>query len=170
MNPSEFRINFILSPELVLKKESLSSDFFEPGIEQLNWFQQKTLSKEEPLTDLDKVYIKAHDYSKNVLDHAQKSAQIEETVEGINFSFVIQNNRKDFAEINEEGKRGWLRQYLDDHILHYTIPAMLEKSFNWKNNTDPAECEKFEKLHEAFKLALDKAYELKSPNFWIDGE
>lgn len=170
MNHSEFRINFILSPELIVKKESLNSDFFEPGIEQLNWFQQNTRNKEEPLTHLDKVYIEAHKYSKNVLEYAQESAQYEETAEGIKFSFAIQNNREDFNEINEEGKRPWLRQYLDDHILHYTLPAILEKSFNWKNNTDPAECEKYKKLHEAFKSALDKAYDLKSPRFWIDGE
>jgi hypothetical protein len=170
MNPSEFRINFVLSPELVLKKESLSSDFFEPGIHQINWFQQKTLNKTEPLSELDKVYINSHEYSKDVLGYAQKSAQTEEIAEGIKFSFSIQNNRKDFAEIDEEGKRGWLRQYLDDHILHYTIPAILEKSFNWDKDTDPADCEKFKKLHEAFKLALEKAYELKSTSFWIDGE
>jgi len=170
MNPSEFHVNFILSPELVFKKESLSADFFEPGINQLNWFQQNTLNKVEPLSDLDKAYIDGHEYSKNVLKYAKQSAQIEETAEGIKFSFAIKNVSKIFAEINEEGKRVWLRQYLDDHILHYTLPAILEKSFNWEKDIDAADCEKFKKLNQAFKLALGKAYELKTATFWIDGE
>jgi hypothetical protein len=104
------------------------------------------------------------------LAYAQKSAQIEETEEGVKFSFAIQNTSKSFSEINDEGKRAWLRQYLDDHILHYTLPAILEKSFNWDKDMEPADCEKFKKLNQGFKLALDKAYELKSSSFWIDGE
>lgn len=170
MRVADFRINFILNPELVVEKEKLSVDFFVPGIQQVEYFKQSTLDKDETLTDLDKHYIAAHDFSKNILEYAQQSSTVEVTPEGIKFSFAIQNNNEDFEEINEEGKRMWLRQFLDDHILHYTLPAMLEKSFNWKQNLSELECEKFKKLHEAFKLALNKAYDLKSSTFYIDGE
>jgi hypothetical protein len=170
MKPTEFRINFILPTDLVLNQATLSSDFLGAGIEQVNWFKQNTLDKEEPLTDLDKHYIAAHDDSIKVLENAQQTAQCEQVDTGIKFSFAITNNLDRFAEINEEGKRPWLRQYLDDHILHYTLPSMLEKSFNWKNDVSVEDTKKFKNLHTAFKESLEKAYELKSSRFWIDGE
>jgi len=170
MNVSEFRINFILSPKLVVEKEKLNVDFFLSGIEQINRFQKSTLGKTEVLSDLDKHYIAAHEYSKNVLKYAQNSSLVELTTDGIKFSFGIENTREDFAQINNEGKRMWLRQYLEDHILHYTLPALLEKSFNWKEQLSVTECEKFKKLHEAFELSLDKAYDINNTTFCIDGE
>lgn len=170
MSVSEFIINFILSPELVVEKEKLSEDFFVPGIEQVDYFKNATLEKNEPLTELDKHYIEAHDYSKEVLQYAQLSSTVELTPDGIKFSFAIKNVSDNFVQKNEQGQRIWLRQYLDDHILHYTLPAMLEKSFNWKKDLTALECEKFEKLHEAFKLALSQAYDNNNKTFNIIGE
>lgn len=170
MSDFEFRVNFNLSKELISNVDTLGNDFFQAGIEQINWFQIKIKNKKDVLNNFDLAYIASNDYSKKVLTYAERSTKIEEKENCINFSFAIKNSEKNFSEINENGKRPWLRQYLDDHILHYSLNALLEKSFNFDNDLDRNACEKFKNMHIAFRNALNNAFSVSSETFWIEGE
>lgn len=168
MDNKDFRVNYILASEGV-NQETLVSDFFDTAIENINWFREKTVSRETPFPS-DDAYLKALEYTEKELEYGKESSEIVKEGNTIKFSFGIRNSRKDFEIVNEEGRRMWLRQHLDDHFLHYAIPAILEKSFNWKKDADEVTCQRFEKLHEAFEESLKGAYNLKTPTFWIDGE
>ena len=88
----------------------------------------------------------------------------------IKLSFDVLANSKSFNKINEEGMRPWLRQHIDDMFLSAIKTGLLEKSFDWKKGAKTTETKKFNLLFEAFEKSLDKAYELSSESFWIEGE
>ncbi len=162
-----FRVNFVLDNGV--DKDTLISDFFDTAIEKIDWFRQKALSREQPFSN-DKAYLKAISYSEKELVNGKSTAMVEDIENGVKFSFEIKNSRNDFSQVNEEGRRMWLRQHLDDHFIHYAIPSILEKSFNWEKDASEEVCKRFEKLNEAFGKALNGAYNLKTKTFWIDGE
>jgi hypothetical protein len=168
MEKQDFRVNYILPKDLV-QKDFLVVDFFDSALNQLEWFRQNTLAREKPFPH-DDVYLKAITYTEDELKYAKENALVEDLEDGVQFSFPIRNTRTDFEQKNEEGRRMWLRQHLDDHFLHYAIPAMLENSFDWRDNKDPVACKRFENHKEAFDSSLDGAYNLKTKTFWIDGE
>ena len=168
MSKPDFVVHFVLAPPLV-RVEALLSDFFDTALAQIAWFRQKTLTRETRL-EHDDAYLSALSYSENELIYAKEHAKTQTTERGIVFSFPIRHTRADFEEKNEEGKRMWLRQHLDDHFLHYSVAAMLEQSFNWEGTQDETTCERFKTHHQAFKQALQGGYHLKTPTFWIDGE
>ncbi len=165
-NTPDFRVHCILQGEHY--PEHFISDFFDSAIAQIQWFQNYTRKREVPLPGLDEAYLQVMDQDLERLRYGKESATVESVPEGSDFSFSIRNERKDFALKNEEGLRMWLRQHLDDVFLHYARIGMGQLCF--KAQTPPEVQARLSRHAEVLDEALETAYCLKSPTFWIEGE
>ncbi len=95
------------------------------------------------------------EYYQKELEYGKETSQIVKDGEKVIFSFGIQNKREDFKIISEDNRKLWLCQHLDDHFLHYMRTAILEKSFDWKENNDKEMNLKFGKLSEELNETLE---------------
>lgn len=168
---TKFQVNFVLQ-DVANQKETIIDDFFDSAIEMQEFFKSKVLEREKENKSYsnDKMHLETIEGHIKLLKETKETAKIEVMENNIKFSFDILAESKTFDKINEERMRPWLRQHIDDMFLSSIKTGLLEKSFDWKQGAKTTETKKFNLLFESFEKALDKAYELNSESFWIEGE
>ena len=168
---TKFQVNCVLQ-DVANQKETIINDFFDSAVDMQDFFKSKVLEREKENKSYsnDKMHLKSIEGHIKLLKETKETAKIEVVENNIKLSFDVLAKSKSFNKINEEGMRPWLRQHIDDMFLSAIKTGLLEKSFDWKKGAKTTETKKFNLLFEAFEKSLDKAYELSSESFWIEGE
>lgn len=172
-NQPYFVVKYLFDKNLVSKEQVMS--LFTYGLNQIEHQQNKLKDKKE-LSDVDFYYLESLQESKNQTLDFKNNSSIQETETGWLLSLPINWTTQKFNDINTNGIRPWLRNYLEDFFIKHIILGMsmanikmAKKSFE-SNQDFQKEKENLDKINEAFEKSIQNAYLKKSEGFWIDNE
>lgn len=145
-----------------MSSNNLLDKIFNVTKEQVDFFKNKSEG------EIKKSYIAIS----NDLDSLHNSAILEEQEEGILLSLEIPNNSEKFNEVSEDGRRLWLRQYIEDVFLKYFRNGLMSKQMEYvKNNLKDVPFDnEFRVLENKLNKVLDGANNKTTKSFWIVGE
>lgn len=167
-----FRVNIVFSNQV--NPQTLIDDFFDSAIAQVaklrDIFEGKVKNGANFPIDNDQ-YLTFSKQNSKALQAQKLSASIETVKNGFKLSFDVPHQDK-FDLIDEEGKRMWLRNYIDATTLNYATTGLADKIMEYINEHKEKPDETFVPflLSNAFKEALKDSYSKKTETFWIDGE
>lgn len=165
-----FRVNYIFTKEMITT-ETLVNDLFEIAIGQLDWLRQITENRDIKYSN-DDIYLEFNKIVKNELLKAKETAKAQDVENGINFSFDIPVYSEKFEEVDENGCRKWLRQYINDTFVNYVRGGLMDKQMKYviKHGKEIPSDNKYVVLLKALESSVSSAYKQKEVTFWIDGE
>lgn len=167
-----YRVNIVFSHKV--NPQTLIDDFFDSAIAQVEKlraiFEEKVKNGVTFPGDNDQ-YLKFSKQNSKNLQTQKLSASVETVENGFKLSFDVPHQEK-FDLIDEEGKRMWLRNYIDATTINYVTTGLSAKIMEYISEHKEKPNETFVPflLSNAFYESLKDSYSKKTETFWIDGE